>query len=168
MKLFLQAVVIFIVVTAFGFAITSVLMTRSIEKGLEPYPIPSNYYNQPCQKPTHLTFYDWMATLQLPPKDDEFDCSQRSAYIEWLSENCYHRATIAAAEGHAWTRIEVGGTLYGYETTGPEGLGPWIPYESEFYSNPVVEWENISDVPLQYALFGLEYAWWEKHPELWR
>ena len=171
MNLFLQSVVAAIVSFALGFSAVSVALVPSTPSGFEPYPIPQRYYNQPCQKPAHLTFYDWMTVLEMPPYElNAFDCSQMSAYIEWLSENCNHRATIPGAfgdgYGHLWVMIDLGGVQFAYEP-GRLPENPWVSHEEDWYYGPDTEWESIYDTPLKYALFGMEYAWWNEYPELW-
>ena len=141
----------------------------------EVYKIPIEYYNQPCQKPAHLTFYDWMATLELPPYEvNAFDCSQMAAYVEWLSENCNHRATIAGASfegyGHLWVLIDIGGVPFAYEPPRYQGRH-WVARDgggsTHFHYNPDTEWESIYEAPWAHSRFEEEFAWWLIYPELW-
>lgn len=141
---------------------------------LRVYKIPEGYYDSPCLKPAHLTFYDWMATLQMPPYEEyAFDCSQGAAYVEWLSENCSHRATIVGKcfEGyaHIWTSIELGGVPFAYEA-GEDNR--WVARGGEgsthFHYDPDTEWESIYEAPWAHSSFEEEFAWWLTYPELWR
>lgn len=137
----------------------------------EVYKIPNGYYDRECLKPPHLTFYDWMATLQMPPYEKYvFDCSSRTAYVEWLSENCNHRATIVGKgfEGyaHLWVLIDLGGVPFAYEA-GEDNR--WVVREATHYHySPDTEWESIYYAPWASSYFEEEFAWWLTYPELWR
>lgn len=170
MKLFLQSAVAAVVSLVLGSMVASVALTPAISSGFETYLIPRGYYGSTCQRPAHLTFYDWMATLPMPPYElHAFDCSQMAMYVEWLSENCGHRATISGAfggsHGHLWVMIEIGGMPFAYEPGNPPG-DRWVLREDDWYYSPDTEWEGIYDSPLEYDLFGMEYAWWGEHPSL--
>lgn len=174
MKPYLCAVILIIVSWVIGCAAISVVFASPATTPSQICKIPQGYYNSPCQKPAHLTFYDWMATLPMPPYEvDAFDCSQRAAYIEWLSENCGHRATIAGGFGpgwgHIWVLIDIDNVPFAYETTWPphEGHnGRWKSRESDWYYNLDTEWESIYEAPFHHSRFEMEYAWWIIYPSL--
>ena len=163
----LRTIVLIMVSLAIGCAAISVAqMPLSVARsGI--YEIPQDYYNSTCQKPMNLTFYDWMATLQIPPYElDVFDCSQRAAYIEWLSENCGHRAVLVGAFGpgwgHIWTWIDIDGIPFAYEAG---ATTPWISREenTQYYRADTM-WESIYEAPQE--RFEQEYAWWLTYPSL--
>ena len=150
-------------------------MTSTATTVFEVYKIPQEYYNSPCQKPAHLTFHDWMTTLPMPPYEAyAFDCSQMAAYVEWLSENCDHRATIVGASfedyGHLWVLIDIGGVPFAYES-GRLPKSPWVPRRvgegsTRFHYDPDTEWESIYYAPWAHSSFEQEFAWWVTYPTL--
>jgi len=164
------AIVLAIVLTIAP-ATVQIISTPPVRTKLEVCKIPPEYYNQLCQKPAHLTFYDWMTTLQMPPYEtDAFDCSQMSAYVEWLSENCGHRATIAGKAfedfGHIWVLISIANVPFAYETTWPPNTNPWLFPRSDWHFSPDVEWESLYQAPCDHLRFEQEYAWWITYPSL--
>ena len=75
-------------------------------------PVPDWYYSSPCQQ--EGTLEQWLPWA-LPIEDYElsvFDCSELSAYAEWLAENCGYDTVIAVVRpwagepGHAWVVVE--------------------------------------------------------------
>lgn len=130
-------------------------------------PIPDWYYSSPCQQPEGTTLDDWLRTL---PWHGElelggWDCTQLSAYVEWLTENCGYDTVIVCREGtedvygHCWLDIEG----QPYEATGFY----WIDlntadptfYDADLWFQDV--WEAWAFDPQE-----SEWAWWITYPIL--
>ena len=125
------------------------------------------YYDSPCQQPEGVSLHDWLAGLPLHQVEiGGWDCSQSSAYVEWLAQNCGHDAVIAChvthKSTHCWTVVEG----HPYESTGFH----WVDQESantERYNSTVVL-ENIH-AAWQYEdswSSTKEWAWWLTYPDL--
>jgi len=135
--------------------------------------IPYWYYNSPCQQPEGATLQEWLGEL---PWYGElnlggWDCSQISAYVEWLTENCGYETVFTCrlgtptTYGHCWLTIE--GSPY--EATGLY----WINYDTADpgYYAADMELKNIYEA---WAHSGehetwnsaSEWAWWMTYPEL--
>lgn len=115
--------------------------------------VPGGYYNSPCQQPNGITLYDWLDTIQLPPYEIyEFDCSQRAAYIEWLTENCGYHTVFVAKEfdgyAHMWLLID----KHAYET-GEHNR--WVA-PGDWHYAPDDMWESLYDIPYS----NKEFGWW--------
>jgi hypothetical protein len=130
-----------------------------VDSAAEPA-IPEWYYSSPCQMPAGETLEHWLPWA-LPIEDYErnvFDCSDLSAYAEWLAENCGYDTVIAVTRptvgkcGHAWVVIE-GRTLDA--ETGVWDADPWLPL-------PEMTFEDIGEA-VDYAD---EWSWWTTYPEL--
>lgn len=155
---------------------TLLMATPGIAQGASPSPLPPGYYCSECQQPSNLTFYDWMAALQIPPyRLNAFDCSQMAAYVEWLAESCGHEAILLAKNGeeygHAWVAIDIGGVFLAYEATWATrehvDQNPWILHSKGIHSAPDAVWDNLYNVPWWGTDgFEMEFAWWLTHPSL--
>lgn len=131
--------------------------------------IPDWYYDSPCQQPEGTTLNDWLGALPWYGEGDlsgsGWDCSQMSARIEWLAENCGYNAVITCRKGtpetygHCWVDIE--GRLY--EATGPY----WIDLNTADpgYYDADMWFQDIYEA-MEYDPDGSEWAWWLKYPEL--
>lgn len=123
--------------------------------------VPDWYYNSPCLMPADETLEQWLPWA-LPIEDYEknvFDCSDLSAYAEWLAENCGYDTVIAVTRptighsGHAWVIVE--GRILDAET-GVWDAGQWLPL-------PEMVFEDLSEA-LGYS--AAEWNWWLSKPEL--
>lgn len=121
--------------------------------------LPEWYYNSPCQQ--EGTLEQWLPWA-LPIEDYEsgvFDCSELSAYAEWLAENCGYDTVIAITRprvgvpGHAWVIVE-GRTLDAQ--TGVWDAEQWLP-------TPDLVFEDIGEAIDHSAA---DWDWWVAKPEL--
>ena len=70
-------------------------------------PIPERYYASPCQQPAGVSLEDWLTNLEwVPFEKDVYDCTEMSARIEWLAENCGYDAVIGCDADHCWVLVE--------------------------------------------------------------
>lgn len=124
-------------------------------------PVPEWYYDSPCLMPEGETLEHWLPwalPIELYEKD-VLDCSELSAYAEWLSENCGYDTTIvvylpkAGQSGHAWVVVE--GRVLDAQT-GVWDAGPWLP-PGEVVFQDVYEAGQWSPT---------EWDWWTAYPEL--
>lgn len=108
------------------------------------------YYNSPCQQEGNL--YDWLSDLPWAPYEyGVYDCSEMSAYIEWLAENCGYHAVIGCGDAHCWVLVEG----MAFEPTGQY----WVDHRADLdYYSPDVVYDSIPAGP--------EWDWWRVHPEL--
>ena len=127
-----------------------------------PAPLPEDYYDRPCQ--ASGDFYEWIGSLEVygDVEPGGWDCSQMSAYIEWLAENCGHDAKIAmryGTPGHSWVVIDD----RPFEATGFH----WIPssWKDEYKADSVIE--DIGDLfwGCDEAFYSA-WGWWITYPEL--
>ena len=133
-----------------------------------PSPLPDGYYYQLCQKPKDLTLVEWFEQLE-PPQPwmiDDWDCSQVSAWTEWLAENCGYHTLIAfrystdQRDGHAWLLVDIDDEWRAYEAT----LGLWFDYREY---NMDGAHESPADTYWGSApAFYKSWGWWISHPEL--
>lgn len=146
--------------------------------------IPKGYYNSTCLIPkgvslnSYLTEYEWVD----PYQEDSWDCSQMSANIEWLVENCGYKANIVITSSqadvqHSWVEIKIGSKWRPYEATGGSFYF-WPEILQEIYAGNTITFEDIygvydffmkrssdpSFVILARNQFLREWAWWEKDP----
>lgn len=132
--------------------------------------IPSGYYASGCQQPAGLDVYTWIEQLDLGTfQQGGWDCSQRSAYVEWLLQNCDVDASIAARRGspsHSWVLVEIDGQWRAFETS--DG-GYWVSQdhhrlEVKEYFTPDYRVEQVQDWlkvwPGEVKWFLSEWAWW--------
>ena len=121
-------------------------------------PVPDWYYDSPCQQ--EGTLEQWLPWA-LPIEDYElgvFDCSDLSAYAEWLAEACGYDTVIAITRprvgepGHAWVIVE-GRAL---DTQTGVWAGQWLPA-------PDLVFEDIGEAIDHSAA---EWSWWVAKPEL--
>lgn len=132
--------------------------------------IPSGYYASVCEQPAGLGMHEWMEQLDLGSFErGGWDCSRRSAYVEWLLQNCGVNASIAASRGspdHAWVLVEVEGSWTAFETS--DG-GYWVSpgrhrLAVEDYFAPDYRVEEVCDWltvwPGETAWFLAEWGWW--------
>jgi len=139
--------------------------------------IPKGYYESPCLIPkgvsinSYLTEYEWVD----PYQENIWDCSQMSAYIEWLVENCGYEANIVIASqiDHVWVEIKIGGKWRPYEATwGSFYLAPKVLREIsagntvtlediyEVYDFSTRRKASWGDVWIRMAM--REWTWWEE------
>jgi len=143
--------------------------------GWEESSIPYWYYNSPCQQPDGTTLHEWLDALpwygEVDVTGGGWDCSQISAYVEWLAENCGHEAVFtcrtgtADIRGHCWVTIEgepyeaTGLYWIKMETADPDyyAADTWLNnvYDAFEYSGVHDTWDGFS-----------EWAWWLTYPEL--
>jgi len=125
--------------------------------------VPTWYYSSPCYKPPHLTFYDWLPSVNLGLYNIGMnDCSNRSAYVEWLAENCGYTTQFAARWGrpsHVWLLVSIGGEQIAFETS----YGSYWVTEVTYYSydllvNDVGGWLDLW--PGETGWFVSEWVWW--------
>ena len=126
-------------------------------------PISDDYYSQPCQQPQGVSFEEWFEQLE-PPQPwiiGGWDCSQVSAWAEWLAENCGYHALLAfrfGNPGHAWLLVEIDGEWKAYEVT----LGLWL-------DSVVLDlaWESPTDTYWgSDEAFYKSWGWWISQPAL--
>jgi len=137
-----------------------------------PRQVPRWYYASSCQQPEGVSLHDWLGTLpwygEIDLSGGGWDCSQMSAYIEWLAENCGYNAVFTCRTGgvpHCWVTIEGDP----YEATG----NYWIDLRKAdvAYYTPDVWFDDIQEA-FEYTegnqnLTGLgEWGWWVTYPEL--
>jgi len=141
--------------------------------------VPSDYYDSPCYIPkgvslnSYLTEYSWIDPYQA----DGWDCSQMSAYVEWLVENCGYEANIVIANriDHVWVDIKIGNKWRPYEaTTGSFYF--WPEVLNEIYEGRTLTFEDIYEVidysnrrfssgsPSWIYMAINEWAWWKEDP----
>jgi len=80
-----------------------------------------------------------------------FDCSEKSAFMEfWLERNGFN-ADIVADATHSWIKVEVEpGNWVDVEATGDEpSIMPWRKYNNRF-----------KDIYMAIQYYGEEYDWW--------
>jgi hypothetical protein len=113
-------------------------------------------------------------------KENVFDCSERSAFVEWYLENIgisarivvgYAKPFLSEGENHAWVEAYVQAGVYGYgwaliETSGIGLFGQVLkPYvvnivESLFIEyQPRMRFENIYEAVQYYGSIE-EWDWW--------
>ena len=115
--------------------------------------VPDWYYNSPCQQEGSLE--QWLPWA-LPIEDYElgvFDCSELSAYAEWLCENCGYDTVIVVGSHHAWVIVE--GRVLDAQTAVWDA-GSWLPL-------PEAVLENIDEAQ---AISSTDWDWWIAKPEL--
>lgn len=137
-----------------------------------PFPIPEGYYNAPCQQPEGTTLHEWLDNLEWYGELDpgRWDCSQVSAYIEWLTENCGYNAVFTnrlrtdTSRGHTW--LTIAGNPY--ESTGLY----WINLETADQNYYAADawfqdiYEAIEYTESQNCHALNEWDWWITYPEL--
>jgi len=119
-----------------------------------PPDIPDWYYNGPCLQGDE-TLEQWLP-YALPIEDYEpgvFDCSDLSAYAEWLAENCGYDTVIEVGSRHAWVVVE-GRTLDAQ--TGVWDAEQWLP-DTEFV---------FEDLAAAIDHSAADWSWWITKPEL--
>lgn len=142
--------------------------------------VPEWYYDSACQCPDGVDFYDWFANLEWahPYQRLTWDCSQMSAYAEWLAESCGHRAIFAIATTtdfpvgnmHMWLLVDTGNDYKVYESTVPKWRDrPGYSYglSTNSYYDPTETYEGLPELYIDYSdNFLSEFGWWLKHPDL--
>ena len=114
--------------------------------------LPTWYYDSPCQQTAPLE--DWLPGLPwMPYEYGVYDCTEMSAYMEWLAENCGYHTVIGCGDSHCWVLIEG----IAFEPTGQY----WVSRDHEAdldYYHPDAVYDSIPAGP--------EWDWWVVHPEL--
>ena len=114
---------------------------------------PEWYYQSPCQQPEGVSLEDWLPSLEwVPYERGVYDCTEMSARIEWMAENCGYSAVIGCDDGHCWVLIEGAA----FEPTG----NYWVPEDhtgKNDYYHPDEVYETV---------VGPEWDWYKVHPEL--
>lgn len=117
-------------------------------------PPPNWYYNSPCQQPAGVSLEEWLPNLEWVPYEyGVYDCTEMSARIEWLAENCGYDAVIGCNENHCWVLIEG----VAFEPTGNYWVLKGHDGTDDYYQ-PDKAYNSISIDP--------EWDWWKVHPEL--
>lgn len=125
-------------------------------------PVPDWYYTSQCQQPDDVSLEQWLPHA-LPIEEYEknvFDCSELSAYAEWLAENCGYDTIIVVARRpgklgrHSWVVVE-GRTLDA--ETGVWDAEQWLPEKI------IVELDDLGEA-LEYD--SSDWNWWIVKPEL--
>lgn len=149
-------------------------------------PIPKNYYSSNNTLPTNESMYDFLANSKWVDEYElnAWDCSQMSAYMEYILENSgYHTVIrIAKVEGsnnsHAWILVEFNQEWLAYECTDRFWVFPdeetALKYSTSqtYYCNPSmydagIEYEDIYELwdDYQYRdgreIFISEFGWWK-------
>lgn len=135
----------------------------------EASPVPGWYYTSACQQPEGVGLYDWLGNLEWYGEIDlsggGWDCSQMSARIEWLCENCGYDAVITCREGtdesrgHCWVTVEG----EPYEATGLY----WVDLETadpDYYRADL--WFHDVYEAWEYDGRLSEWGWWRTYPAL--
>lgn len=79
----------------------------------------SSYYSQPCLIPKDTPVEVWLTegVWERKYEINEWDCSNMTAYTEWVLENCGYSATIIIGYYHSWLEIDLpSADLFWYET----------------------------------------------------
>jgi len=139
--------------------------------------VPAGYYDRPCQQPENTTLREWLGDLpwygEINVSGGGWDCSQISAYVEWLAENCGYsvvftgRKGAAGSSGHVWLTVEGDP----YEASGLY----WIDYDTADpgYYEANVWFENIYEA-MKYTgnnetlTAAGEWGWYVTYPELYK
>ena len=144
-------------------------------------PIPDNYYNQSNTLPDGVTVSEFLNNGKWIDKYEKggWDCSQMSAYTEFVLENNGVHCIIVKSDKmeHAWVMVETEDGLIAYETTGRfymykdkmtalrHGSND---YNASFYTEGV-RYESIYDVwedNKEYRdWFISEFKWWGQNNE---
>lgn len=129
--------------------------------------IPSDYYNQSNILPPKIDIISYMETfkwemIEMNYSEGNFDCSQMSAYWEFVLENSGYNTTICYDNNHSWILVEINETTtLAYETT----TCYWINTNKnhEYYS-PKYIYDSIYEIHDDYGTdeqtFLEECAWW--------
>lgn len=128
--------------------------------------IPDDYYDRQCIIPIGMSVETWLTKLEwpLPLEHDVWDCSDTSAYTEWVLENCGYEAEIVTimmkSYGHAFVRVKLDGRWREYEATSRE----WLPkimgrLPKTVFPNLHHLWHFMMYDTLG---FGREWTWWER------
>lgn len=121
--------------------------------------VPDWYYSSPCRQPEGVSLEQWLPH-ELPIEDyelDVFDCSELSAYAEWLAENCGYDTQIVvgrfpgSVDRHAW--VVVDGRILDTET------GTWDVDQCR----TIIVLEDLAEA-IEYE--ATEWLWWIARPGL--
>ena len=114
--------------------------------------IPENYYVHSNTNWVNLGYYGLEKLVQngfiTPYKEDEFDCSEMSAYMEWYLEKYGFNASICTSQhfegskGHAWVRVDTKDGVVYIEATAKKDL---IKRDGD-YTRPERIYESIYEV----------------------
>lgn len=134
-----------------------------------PSPVPQWYYVSPCQQPAGIGLHDWLGSLPWYGELEVggWDCSQLSAYVEWMAENCGYNAVFTCrkgtneSRGHCWLTIEG----KPYETIGLY----WVNLDAADKGRYTADiW--FQDIHEAFEYSGLAgpktWGWWKTYPEL--
>ena len=121
---------------------------------------------------------EWLGNLEWYGETDlsggGWDCSQLSAYVEWLAENCGYDAVFTGRRstedsvGHVWLTIEG----KPYESTGLY----WIDldtadpgyYEADMHLQDIYEAIEYTANECTSVTPEGEWGWWITYPELYK
>ena len=175
-----------IVLANIGIQVVGIMGTVDIEKiqishntSFSLNPIPDNYYNQSNTLPDGVTISEFLTKGKWTDKYEKggFDCSQMSAYTEFVLENNGVHAYIVKSDKmqHAWVMVETEEGLIAYESTGRF----WMyenritalkhgskDYNASFYTEGVRYetiydvWEDDDEYSGWYNWFIGEWSWW--------
>ena len=111
--------------------------------------VPRRYYSHACpvqNGENPQVMYNWLSNLSftVPYEEHGFDCSQSSAFLEWVLENCGYETAFYLSTNHVWLRVELfPGLPAFYESTGPG----WINYDDlpEYQKNEMYVFDDIRE-----------------------
>jgi hypothetical protein len=145
-------------------AIAATLM-MAINTSAAEQTIPAWYYSSPCQQPPDTTLHEWLRDLpwygELDMGGGGWDCSQMSARIEWMVENCGYSAVVQCKDGegklgHCWVVVE--GAVY--EATGNYWADGSLPIYEADRTHP-----GIGSM-FEANGSAAEWGWWLTYPTL--
>lgn len=125
--------------------------------------IPSDYYNNMCIIPEGMGVKEWLTAAEWvkPYELNSWDCSEMSAYTEWVLENCGYESMIRLQQiddyrDHAFVMVRIDGEWKAYESVTREFMSYKL---SLIYT---IEYPTIYDLfqHLTPTRFYFEYGWW--------
>jgi len=123
--------------------------------------VPHSYYSTnffPEQGNTVEDLRAFLSKLKIPHKYEKgvFDCSEISAYVEWILEDAGFDAYIVLAEDHAWNMVKVAGATYYVDLSSGK---PYIFKSDKRYSKIIKVFKNIYEA-VDYYRSVKEWDWW--------
>ena len=144
----MKTITTLLVLSCWAFVLMIAINTRGAS------PIPDWYYNSPCQQPAGVSLEDWLTNLEwVPYEKGVYDCTEMSARIEWMAENCGYNAVIGCDDDHCWALVEG----VAFEPTGNYWVAEDHTGDDDYY-HPDTVYGGISVDPA--------FDWWLVHPEL--
>lgn len=128
---------------------------------------PDNYYGYASVIPAGMDPYEWLGSdleWDMDYEKNAWDCSNMTAYMEWVLENAGVRASIQAGDGHAWLMVwrEDKEAWWAYECVGLRWINPWV---GGTYYHSELEWDSIYSLKRWHGqwyaqTFAQEWCWW--------